>query len=183
MHRQPLIDALLAYRDRHPGETDVADRFLGFVREQPDCFKRSLAVGHITGSAWVVDQSGDNVLLTHHRKLDRWLQLGGHADGDSDPLAVAFMEAREESGLDDFEAVSREIFDIDIHPIPARRDDPEHLHYDIRYVLRATGDTSYTVSEESHDLAWIPLDRVPEYTTEPSMLRMLGKWRQLHSSP
>jgi 8-oxo-dGTP pyrophosphatase MutT (NUDIX family) len=178
VHRQPLIDALLAYRDRHPQENDVVDRFLAFVRDQPGCFERSLAAGHITGSAWVVDRSGENVLLTHHRKLDRWLQLGGHADGDPDPLAVAFMEAREESGLDEFEAVSTDIFDLDIHPIPARRDEPEHLHFDIRYVLRATGDTGYTVSEESHDLAWIPLDDISRYTTEPSMLRMLGKWKE-----
>ncbi|GAA5481783.1 NUDIX hydrolase [Haloferula sargassicola] len=178
MHRQPLIDALLAYREAHPDEKDTVDRFHAFVRGQSDCFERSLAIGHITGSAWVVDRSGGNVLLTHHAKLDRWLQLGGHADGVADPLAVAFTEAREESGLDDFEAVSRDIFDLDIHPIPARRDEPEHLHYDVRYVLRATGPTDYTVSDESHDLAWIPLEKVPNYTTDPSMLRMLRKWQE-----
>lgn len=178
MHRQPLLDQLAAYLAKQPDDAAVVARFDRFVRGNPECFERSLAVGHITGSAWVVSADGTQVLLTHHRKLDRWLQLGGHADGDPDVLAVAFKEAREESGLEDFEAVGEGIFDLDVHPIPARKDEPQHLHYDVRYVLRATGATGFTVSEESHDLAWVPLDEMESLTTEESMLRMLRKWRE-----
>ncbi|MCW1887759.1 NUDIX hydrolase [Luteolibacter flavescens] len=177
MHRQPLLDQLAAYAAKHPDETETVQRFAGFVAAEADCFERSLAIGHVTGSAWIVSADGSQVLLTHHAKLDRWLQLGGHADGDPDVLAVALKEAREESGLSDFEPVGSGIFDLDIHPIPARKGDPEHLHYDVRYLLRATGSTAYTVSDESHDLRWVPLDGVAELTGEESMLRMVEKWR------
>ena len=175
MHRQPLLDHLADYAAKHPDETETVGRFIDFVRSEGDCFERSLAGGHVTGSAWIVNADGSQVLLTHHRKLDRWLQLGGHADGDPDVFAVAMKEAREESGLSDFEAVMAGIFDLDIHPIPARKSDPEHLHYDVRYLFRATGATDYVVSDESHDLRWVPLDEVTTLTTEDSMTRMVRK--------
>jgi 8-oxo-dGTP pyrophosphatase MutT (NUDIX family) len=177
MHRQPLLDQLADYAARHPEEAETVGRFIEFIRAEQDCFERSLAAGHVTGSAWIVNADGSQVLLTHHRKLDRWLQLGGHADGDPDVFAVALKEAREESGLNDFEALLDGIFDLDIHPIPARKSDPEHLHYDVRYLLRATGATDYIVSDESHDLRWVPLDQVPGLTTEESMSRMVRKSR------
>lgn len=176
MHRQPLLAQLADYAARHPQEADTIGRFIDFVTSETDCFERSLAIGHVTGSAWIVSADGTRVLLTHHAKLDCWLQLGGHADGDSDVRAVALKEAREESGLHDFEPVGDGIFDLDIHPIPARKSEPEHLHYDVRYVLRATGNTDYTVSDESHDLRWVPLAGVAELTAEESMLRMVRKW-------
>lgn len=175
MHRQSLLDQLTAYAAKHPEEAETVGRFIDFVTAETDCFERSLAIGHVTGSAWIVNEDASQVLLTHHAKLDRWLQLGGHADGDSDVLAVAMKEAREESGLLDFEPVGDGIFDLDIHPIPARKSDPEHLHYDVRYVLRATGSTDYIVSDESHDLRWVTLDEVEELTVEESMLRMVRK--------
>jgi len=176
MHRQPLLDQLSEYASRHPGEADVICRFTGFVKTESGCFERSLATGHITGSAWVVNADGSEVLLTHHRKLDRWLQLGGHADGENDVLSVAMKEAEEESGLVDFTHIGAGIFDIDIHPIPERKGEPEHLHYDVRYVLRANGKTDYVVSDESHDLRWVKQEEVKTLTTEPSMLRMVEKW-------
>ena len=177
MHRKPLLDQLALYLARHPQESETIGRFTEFVRTRPECFERSLLEGHVTGSAWIVDESRTKVLLTHHRKLDAWLQLGGHADGDPDVLAVALKEAEEESGLIGFEPLVDGIFDLDIHRIPARKEAPEHLHYDVRYVLRPTGSTTYVVSEESHDLRWVPLDNVATLTTDPSMLRMVGKWR------
>jgi 8-oxo-dGTP pyrophosphatase MutT (NUDIX family) len=178
VHRQSLLDQLSEYASRHPEESDVIRDFTRFVKSEPRCFERSLAIGHITGSAWVVNADGDEVLLTHHRKLDRWLQLGGHADGDSDVLGVAMKEAEEESGLTDFSHVGHGIFDIDIHLIPERKRDPAHFHYDVRYVLRANGCLDFTVSEESHDLRWVKLDGVKTLTTEPSMMRMVEKWSQ-----
>ena len=176
MHRQPLLDQLTAYAAKHPEEAATVSRFIDFVKAEADCFERSLAAGHVTGSAWIVNEDGTQTLLTHHAKLDRWLQLGGLADGEADVLAVALKEAREESGLHDFVPVGDGIFDLDIHPIPARKTDPEHLHYDVRYVLRATGNTNYIVSDESHDLRWVTLDQVAELTGEESMLRMVRKW-------
>lgn len=177
VHRKPLLDQLAVYLARHPQEAETIGRFTEFVRTRPECFERSLREGHITGSAWIVDERGTKVLLTHHRKLDAWLQLGGHADGDPDVLAVALKEAEEESGLVGFEPLIEGIFDLDIHRIPERKEVPEHLHYDVRYVLRPTGSTSYIVSEESHDLRWVPLDEVASLTEDESMLRMVEKWQ------
>lgn len=153
-----------------------------FVRENEDCFDRNLTIGHITGSAWIVEASGKRVLLTHHRKLNIWVQPGGHSDGDPDVAAVAFREAREETGISGLEFMDRKIFDVDIHAIPARRDEPRHEHFDVRFALRAVGSNEFVVSDESHDLAWVSLDDLEQFTTEPSMLRMRRKWlRQAHA--
>lgn len=159
----------------------MTGRFIAFVESEPECFERSLSFGHITGSAWVVNGDGSEVLLTHHAKLDRWLQLGGHADGEGDVLAVAVKEAEEESGLKKFVQVGEGIFDIDIHPIPARKNEPEHIHYDVRYVLRPVDSLVFTVSDESHDLRWVKTEEVKGLTTEESMMRMVEKWLRMRA--
>ena len=111
----------------------VADT-IRFIEEHPDCLLRSCLSGHLTGSAWIVDASRTRTLLTHHRKLDKWLQPGGHADGQADPLGVALREAEEECGVA-VRPVSTAIFDVDRHLIPARGDVPAHYHYDLRFML------------------------------------------------
>lgn len=178
MKRKPLIALLERYRYRWKDEAETCERFIEFVSRNPDCFERSLEEGHITGSAWIVNTAGTHVLLTHHRKLGQWFQLGGHADGEPDVTRVAMQEAREESGLAELRFVSSEIFDLDIHLIPARRSDPEHYHYDVRFALQSVGSDAFTVSEESLDLAWVELMKLADYTTEESMLRMARKWRE-----
>ena len=139
-----------------------------------DCLHRSCQIGHITGSAWVLDMAGDRVLLTHHRKLGRWLQPGGHSDEESDTLAVALREAREEAGLD-VRALDDAIFDIDVHGIPARGREPAHLHFDMRFLVQAEHDR-FRVSEESDSLAWVPAVGLDALTDEESVLRMARKW-------
>ncbi|MCH1408572.1 MAG: NUDIX hydrolase, partial [Verrucomicrobiales bacterium] len=163
-------------------EADTARSVIDFVERNSDCFDRSLNEGHITGSAWIVDSSGTNTLLTHHRKLGIWLQLGGHADGESDVLSVAMDEAVEESGLTSLEVVCEEIFDLDVHGIPARKNEPAHFHYDVRFLFRQTGAEDYIVSEESHDLAWVPMAELESYTCEWSMRRMRDKAVRILSS-
>ena len=130
--------------------------------------------GHLTGGAWLVSADGRRTLLTHHRKLGRWLQLGGHADGDEDMARVALKEAGEESGLSDL-SVEGGIFDLDRHWIPERKDVPGHWHYDIRYVVRANGGEDYVVSEESLDLAWRDIGPIAAEPDE-SLSRMARKW-------
>ena len=176
MNREEVIRRLRDYQVRWPGEGETVARFIDFVSANPDCFERRLQIGHVTGSAWVVDGSGTRVLLTHHRKLDMWVQLGGHADGDADVFRVARREAEEESGLEAIEPVWTQIFDIDVHRIPARGHEPQHLHWDLRYAFRAAGSESFRVSDESHDLAWIEIRDLRSVTTEESMLRMARKW-------
>ena len=153
--RASLCKALLLFAKKHPEQQKTADRMLRFITSAPDCFERSHAEGHITGSAWLVNPSGDKALLTLHHKLQRWMQTGGHADGDAAPLRVALREAEEESGIYGIQPVSTEIFDIDIHLIPARsaKGEPAHYHYDVRYLLRAPHE-EFVVSDESDALAW-----------------------------
>lgn len=183
MHEEfgPLAEQLCHYAQRHPDESNHVGRFLELLQDHPRCFERDCWPGHITGSAWLVDETGSDVLLTHHRKLDRWLQLGGHSDGDPGTRRVAQREAEEESGLA-VALVFDEPFDIDIHEIPARKNDPAHFHFDIRYALVSTSGRDYRVSHESNDLAWVPVDRIERYTTEASVLRMARKWRAYRTS-
>lgn len=175
MHRNLTRELLQNYLPRYPEEREVVEKMLKFLDSHIDCFERSLTIGHFTGSAWVMDSSHQKVLLTHHRKLDKWLQLGGHADGDSNLLNVALREATEESGIERISAISQQIFDVDIHLIPARGEEPEHYHYDVRFLLTVPEQAKYEVSDESHDLAWVPLDKIQRLTSEPSMLRMVRK--------
>ena len=176
MHRSNLLQLLNTYSKRWKDEAETVRRLIDFVEAHPDCFERSLSVGHITGSAWVVNRAGTHVLLTHHKKLDRWLQLGGHADGNSDILDAAQREANEESGLLGLKPISGDVFDIDIHLIPERKTEPAHYHYDIRFVFQTTESDEYVVSDESHDLAWVDIQRLEEFSDEASMLRMAEKW-------
>ncbi len=165
-----------AYAIRHPGETETVALFRDFMRQHADAAARELAQGHLTGAAWLVSSDGARVVLTHHRKLQRWLQLGGHADGDVDLIAVALREAEEESGLRDL-AIEREIFDLDRHWIPDHRDVPGHWHYDLRYVVRCCGDEQFVVSEESLALAWRDIaDMAGSADYDESLRRMARKW-------
>lgn len=149
---------------------------------QAACFERTHLPGHITGSAWITDAAHKHVLLVHHAKLNRWMQPGGHADGDENVLGVALREAEEETGLRHFNTVSDIPFDVDIHTIPARKDFPEHLHYDVRFLLEADSKEQIVVSEESHDVKWVALDALEKFTRERSVLRMkeklLGAYQQ-----
>jgi 8-oxo-dGTP pyrophosphatase MutT (NUDIX family) len=156
----------------------VADT-IRFVESHSDCLLRSCVPGHLTGSAWVVDASRTRTLLTHHRKLDKWLQLGGHADGDPDLTAVAFREATEESGLSRLRLVSADLFDVDRHWIPPRKTDPGHYHYDLRFVIEADSGEPLTVTSESKDLAWVDIASVATLNPEESMLRMVRKTTEL----
>lgn len=151
--KRDLVQKLERFCAQNPDRRACARRILDFVKNTPNCFERSHAAGHITGSAWLLNPGGDRVLMTLHRKLKRWLQPGGHADGQSDTLAVALREAEEESGISGIEPVSGEIYDVDIHLIPARPGEAAHYHYDIRYLLRAPSE-QFVLSDESEALAW-----------------------------
>ncbi len=134
--------------------------------------------GHLTGSAWLVDAAGERVLLTHHRKLNRWLQLGGHADGDHDLLRVALREAEEESGIDGIKPLSEQIFDLDVHLIPTRANEPEHFHYDVRFLLQCPEGQSPVVSDESHALQWMTIPELSAIDADESVRRMARKWSE-----
>ncbi len=175
MHRNSLLTKLNNYHPADAHEQQMRRRIVEFVEAHPNCFDRSLLIGHITASAFIVNHNRTHTLLTHHHKLEKWLQLGGHSDGNSDTLNVALREAREESGLKSVRTVSEEIFDMDVHEIPAGKNEPAHFHYDIRFLFEADETEPLTVTNESKDLAWIALDNITDYTTEESLLRMVRK--------
>lgn len=175
MHRTETIEKLKIYLNAYPDERVIINQFLSFVIKNKDCFERELLIGHITASAWVLNNKANSALLTHHKKLNKWLQLGGHTDGKPNTLESAMRELHEESGLENIEVVSTDIFDIDAHIIPAQGNEPEHTHYDIRYLFKTNGDEQYSVSDESHDLAWVKLSEVKNFNCTDSVLRMISK--------
>ena len=157
-------------------EEDAFRRQFLDLLKHPRAFFRDHLPGHITASSWIIDKTGQYALLTHHAKLNRWLQPGGHADGQEDVLAVAQREAYEETGLTSLQPRDASIFDLDIHQIPARADFPSHLHYDVRFLFLASVDESFRISKESHELAWIHSSELAEKTNEnASILRMAEK--------
>lgn len=150
--------------------------FTAFAGQHADCCERQLALGHLTGSAWLVSKDGQRALLMHHRKLSRWLQPGGHADSCGDLAHVALREAEEETGLAGL-SVEPAVFDLDRHRIPARGAEAEHWHYDVRFVVRANGSDAFIQNEESLALAWFDIKKLADDgELDESIQRMAKKW-------
>ena len=177
-HRKPVLDALKVYLQKFPEEKAVILQMRHFIEATADCFCRSHIAGHMTGSSWLLNPQKDKVLLTHHKKLGKWLQCGGHADGDDNIWQVALKEAVEESGITDISFLSMEIFDIDIHEIPAYKTVPAHLHYDVRFLMQAPTE-NFIISSESNDLKWFDKATLHQLIAEgklsPSLKRMVLK--------
>ncbi|MBX2945301.1 MAG: NUDIX hydrolase [Cyclobacteriaceae bacterium] len=157
--RERLFANLTVYETSYPEEAVFITPFLELL-QQPRCFFRDHLPGHLTGSAWIVNETGSHALLVHHAKLSKWLQPGGHADGDENIFAVALREAQEETGLKNLCLLTENFFDIDIHTIPARKDFREHLHFDIRFIFQASQHEPLLVSTESNQVAWFALDDI-----------------------
>lgn len=172
-----ILQQLQQYAVLYPQEAVKVQRFMEFGQSGNNWFDRSRLDGHFTASAWVVSADGKRTLLTHHRKLQKWVQLGGHADGNPNLAPEALREAQEESGLHGLVLESDAVFDIDDHQIPARGHEPAHIHWDVRFVVRATSSEEFAVTEESLDLAWVEITEIvdsPLY--EESVQRMARKW-------
>lgn len=193
MHRRQLLNLLENYIARYPAEQAVAEQIVALVESHEDCFDRTCRPGHITGSAWVLSHDRQRCLLLHHKKLDRWMQPGGHADGDTDVAAVALKEAQEESGIENLTLLGVGQLksepplplDIDIHIIPARYAadgsliEDAHEHHDIRFLLAAKDESPIVVSHESHDVRWFTPTEVEQQSDEESVLRLLRKSSEL----
>jgi len=177
------LRAALAALDltQSPAEDDCRRRMIELLDTTPDCFQRTSFPGHFTGSALVVSADGSRALLHHHRFLDKWLQFGGHCDGDENVLAVAVREAEEESGISGLIMTSQKPFDLDIHPIPEnpKRGEPPHFHYDIRWVLIAPENAQFRVSDESNELRWFTPDEMLALPVDDSLVRLVEKWKAL----
>ena len=163
---------LLGYHPVSQEQRETLELILAFINAHPEnAHRRTCLSGHLTGSGFVLDHLGGRALLTHHRKLGRWLQLGGHADGDANLPGVALREATEESGINDLKIDPIPI-DLDIHLIPARPGEPEHLHFDTRFLIRADPQAVARVGEESLDLRWFAPDELDGVETDNSVRRL-----------
>lgn len=146
-----------------------------FLRAHPsDAHLRSQLEGHLTGSGFVLDATRERVLLLHHARLGRWLQPGGHGEGETDPRRIALREIAEETGLTALAPLCEGLFDVDVHPIPARPGEPAHAHLDLRYAFVAAAGAEPRLSHESRALRWFSLSDLPA-DADPSLRRAVGK--------
>jgi len=178
-----LLEDVRAHRPLDERERAMRDRLAVFLQaHEMRAFDRAFAPGHVTASAWIVDPERTHAVLLHHRKLERWLQLGGHVDGDPDVRRAALREAREESGLRTLRLIAEPIYDIDVHRIPARGAEPAHDHFDVRFALEADPREPLVRNEESHDVRWIALSDLERYAIDDSVRRLATKTAALPHS-
>lgn len=184
MHRDELLTLLNNYRTPVITEAGYVEQAKRFVLAHEDCFHSEHWDGHVTGSAWVVNPQRDHVLMLHHKKQDQWFQPGGHADRDPDIRGVALRETHEETGLDpsDIRLVSDQIFDVDIHIIPASQHGPRHTHYDIRFLLEVDDHLPIPGNDESHDIGWVTLHQAVQFNNNLSTYRMMEKTRRMQGA-
>ncbi|MDH8677266.1 NUDIX hydrolase [Fusibacter bizertensis] len=174
-YKEELLDLLSQYKPYDINDKNSLKLTSAFLSSNEDVFGNTNSKGHITASIWLLDYHFEKVLMTHHKKLNKWLQLGGHTEIGESIHEAALREAMEESGLTKLEFLEREIFDVDVHEIPERKHLPAHFHYDVRFLIRQTAKESIMISDESNDLKWIPIEEVLKLTNSPSVLRMVEK--------
>ena len=170
-----LLDELFRYAAIDDVEAAHRQAMIDLLRSGDDAFTRHhFEPGHFTASCYILDLAG-RLLLHHHRRLDRWLQMGGHIEAGESPDLAALREGREESGLPDLVLVPG-ILDLDIHPIPAAKGEPDHRHFDIRYLAHTTTPDALILDRtESNDLVWVSLARAAELMPGPESRRVLRK--------
>ncbi len=183
--RAALRDALLRHVPADGREAVDLAAILRLVETEPACFARGMFTpGHVTGSGFVVHAASRRVLLHHHRRLDAWLQMGGHDEAESDPRRTALRESAEESGLEDLVLLSPAILDVDVHPIPAGKGEPPHLHHDVRYALATlTPDAIQRDDAESLDLRWFGFEEAAAAMADADATRALVRLTRLLDAP
>lgn len=163
-------------------EEEVLKTFLNFIENESDHFNRENTKGHFTASCWLWNFDESMCLLTHHKKFDQWIQLGGHADQNPDLLEVALKEAQEESGIKNIIPLSTEIFHIAHHSFIQKEDQKPHEHYDVCFILKALNDEPFRISKESKNLKWIKPIEFENYTQDAHVFWMRNKILNARSS-
>lgn len=174
-NRSTLIKQLQDYHPYDNLESSFIAKFLELLQKE-NCYTRQNLEAHITASAWITDPERNSVLLLHHAKLNRWLQPGGHSDGNENLEEVVHKEVSEETGISDCKFIQSTLFDIDIHTIPVYKNIPEHDHYDVRFLMEAPAGSKILKNSESNEVKWVRLENIP---SEISMLRMKSKLSEL----
>lgn len=169
--RTSARDVLLRYAPCTEEQRATQGRILSFLGEHANALERACVPGHLTASTLLIDSSGERALLTLHAKLGRWLQLGGHCDGDGNLARAALREAQEESGIVEL-SIHPVPVDLDIHTIPARPGEPEHLHLDTRFLAFAPPGARAARNEESRSLRWVTSREARELDSDASVRRL-----------
>ncbi len=166
---------LAAHAPADAEELEHRERMLALI-DTGGCFARDHFVpGHFTASAFIVSPDRTQLLLIFHSKLKRWLQPGGHVEAsDRTIIDAARREVAEEVGLVDVPLALDRIFDVDIHTIPARKDDPAHAHFDVRFVFAAP-DLRFRAGDDAVTARWVALGDVREETSDRSVMRAVEK--------
>jgi 8-oxo-dGTP pyrophosphatase MutT (NUDIX family) len=179
--RMELLEELRSYRASDAAEAQHQRDILDLLSYGLEPFSRGQFVpGHVTASCFIVDPPAKRVLLHHHRRLGRWLQMGGHIEAGETARSAALREGAEESGLKDLELMTDGVFDIDVHTIPSANGEPDHVHFDVRYVARTMRPDSIIMSAaESNELAWAGLDEAEKMMNTPESSRAIMKIRKM----
>ena len=141
--------------------------------EEPDCCSIENNKNHFTGSAWIVSRFKDFALMNHHKKINKWIQFNGNADGEEDLLKVANKKASEEAKISSLKVLSRAIFDVDIHPVPFASSKPSRYHYDVIFILEADRKEKIKISPESKEIRWVRLGEMYNLNSEISIRRII----------
>lgn len=181
---QNPLPLLQAYSTDWPEERGFVADIVFFLQKQPNFWQRTTLEGHLTGSAWIISPDAQWVLLLHHRKLNRWLQPGGHVDENDESMAeTAQREAREECGVPDLNWVSEDIFDVDVHEIPEKNTEPTHFHFDIRFLFVLDKETIILHNVlETKGFSWVSVAELCSPDTPESLRRMAQKTQNLQTA-
>jgi 8-oxo-dGTP pyrophosphatase MutT (NUDIX family) len=174
-----ILQMLGDYQTCYPDESSTVERFKDLVTTQVGCLDRNCLPGHLTASAFVLSRNSAKTALVFHRKLNLWINPGGHADGDPHLEKVALKEVEEETGLTALVAIYRRNLpiplDLDIHHIPEHGGMPQHLHFDVRFLFRCNGSELLRCSEESLCVRWFSSNELAILRTDESTYRLEEK--------
>jgi len=179
-----LVEEVSAYAPSGEAERKSQAAILDLLRRATDPFTRD-HTDHITGSAIVARPDGSAFLMVFHRRLERWLQPGGHVEPeDASVRDTALREAREETGVTELDIANEgRIVDLDVHPIPATKKRPAHVHYDLRYLLTTRASATLAEPLEIEKVAWFSLDQALAAGADRSLARALGKAQRILAAP
>jgi 8-oxo-dGTP pyrophosphatase MutT (NUDIX family) len=180
MRLELVRQQLTGYAGADEREVGFVARMLELCHTAAACERSHFSPGHFTASAFVLSPDRRDLVLIHHKKLGIWVQPGGHVEPtDPDLMSAARREVLEEVGLGElepFQPVGSPVFDLDIHAIPARKQDPAHEHFDVRFAFLAKT-RELIHSDEVADLRWVPLNEVERMGSDESVLRAVKKLR------